>query len=164
MIVCEGVMDVIAYYRADRLNVVATLGTACTRNQIELLKSLNRRIVLSYDGDKAGQAANLKIGEMLLEEGFEVFVIDNQSELDPDEIINQYGKNALRDLEGKQISYIDYAMNYCKKQYNLDNYDDRKKMTLKMSSLIEKIPDEYDRENYLNELFEITKIRKRNRL
>ena len=161
VIVCEGVMDVIAYHRADRLNVVATLGTACTRNQIELLKSLNRRIVLSYDGDKAGQAANLKIGEMLLEEGFEVFVIDNQSELDPDEIINQYGKNALRDLEGKQISYIDYAMNYCKKQYNLDNYDDRKKMTLKMSSLIEKIPDEYDRENYLNELFEITKIRKR---
>ena len=161
VIVCEGVMDVIAYYRAGRYNVVATLGTACTRNQIELLRSLNRKIVLSYDGDKPGQAANLKIGEMLLEEGFEVSVVDNQTELDPDEIINQYGKNALRDLEGKQISFIDYAMNFCKKQYNLDNYDDRKKMTLRMSSLIEKLPDEYDRENYFNELFEITKIRKR---
>ncbi|MBR4470788.1 MAG: DNA primase [Erysipelotrichaceae bacterium] len=161
VIVCEGVMDVIAFYRAGKNNVVATLGTACTRNQIELLKSLNRKIVLSYDGDRAGQAANLKVGEMLLEEGFEVAVIDNQSELDPDEIINEYGKNALRDLESRQISFIDYAMNFCKKQYNLDNYDDRKKMTLRMSSLIEKLPDEYDRDNYYNELFEITKIRKR---
>ena len=161
VIVCEGVMDVIAYHRADRLNVVATLGTACTRNQIELLKSLNRRIVLSYDGDKAGQAANLKIGEMLLNSGFEVAVVDNRTELDPDEIIKQYGRNALRDLEGRQISYIDFAFSFYRKQYNLDNYEDRKKMTVRMSLLIEKLPDQYDRDNYFNELFELTKIRKR---
>ncbi len=160
-IVCEGVMDVIAYYRAGRYNVVATLGTACTRKQIELLKALGNKIVLSYDGDKAGQAANMKVGEQLLNEGVNVLVIDNRTELDPDEIINQYGKNALRDLEAKQISFIDYAMNYCRKQYNMDNYEDRKKMTERMSSLIEKLPDEYDRENFYNELFEITKIRKR---
>ena len=160
-IVVEGVMDVIAYFRAGKENVVATLGTACTREQIELLKSLNRRIVLSYDGDKAGQSANMKIGELLLNEGLSVSVINNTTELDPDEIINQYGKNALRDLEAKQISYIDYAMNYYRKQYNLDNYEDRKQMTLRMSALIEKLKDEYDRDNYANELYEITKIRKR---
>ena len=161
VIVVEGVMDVIAYFRAGKENVVATLGTACTREQIELLKSLNRRIVLSYDGDKAGQSANMKIGELLLNEGLNVSVINNTTELDPDEIINQYGKNALRDLEAKQISYIDYAMNYYRKQYNLDNYEDRKQMTLRMSALIEKLKDEYDRDNYANELYEITKIRKR---
>ena len=160
-IVVEGVMDVIAYFRAGKENVVATLGTACTREQIELLKSLNRRIVLSYDGDKAGQSANMKIGELLLNEGLSVSVINNTTELDPDEIINQYGKNALRDLEAKQISCIDYAMNYYRKQYNLDNYEDRKQMTLRMSALIEKLKDEYDRDNYANELYEITKIRKR---
>ena len=161
VIVCEGVIDVIAFYRAGKDNAVATLGTACTRNQIELLKSFGRRIVLSYDGDRAGQNANLKIGEMLLNEGLEVSVIDNSTELDPDEIISQYGKNALRDLEAKQISFIDFAMNFCRKQYNLDNYDDRKQMTIRMTNLIEKLPDEYDRDNYLQELYEITKIRKR---
>ncbi len=161
VIVCEGVIDVIAFYRAGKDNAVATLGTACTRNQIELLKSFGRRIVLSYDGDRAGQNANLKIGEMLLNEGLEVSVIDNNTELDPDEIITQYGKNALRDLEAKQISFIDFAMNFCRKQYNLDNYDDRKQMTIRMTNLIEKLPDEYDRDNYLQELYEITKIRKR---
>ncbi|MCR4855019.1 MAG: DNA primase [Erysipelotrichaceae bacterium] len=161
VLVCEGVMDVIAYFRAGKDNVVATLGTACTSKQVELLASLNRKIVLSYDGDRAGQAANMKIGEILLNKGLEVSVIDNDTELDPDEIIKEYGKNALRDLEAKQISYIDYAFKFYRKQYNLDNYDDRKKMTLRMSELIEKLTDEYDKENYLNELYEITKIRRR---
>ena len=161
VIVCEGVMDVIAYYRAGKENVVATLGTACTARQVELLRSLNRKIVLSYDGDKAGQAANIKIGNLLLDQGMEVAVIDNETELDPDEIIGQYGKNALRDLEAKQISFIDYAFKYYRKQYNLENYEDRKQMTIRMSELIDKITDPYDRENYSNELYELTRIRKR---
>lgn len=159
VIACEGVMDVIAYHRAGIDNVVATLGTACTKTQIDLLGSLSKHVVLSYDGDKAGQIANMKIGKLLLENGFEVSVIDNNTELDPDEIINQYDKNALRDLESKHISYIDYAIKYYKKSLNLDNYNDRKKMTLTISSLIEKINDEFDRNNYYNELFEITKIK-----
>ncbi|MDO4941205.1 MAG: DNA primase [Erysipelotrichaceae bacterium] len=160
VIVCEGVMDVIAYYRAGKENVVATLGTACTKTQIELLKSLSNHIVLSYDGDNAGQHANLKIGEMLLDEKLKVSVIDNKTNLDPDEIISKGGKNALRDLETKKISYIDFAINYYKKHYNLDNYDDRKQMTIKVSELIDKLDDEYDRLNFQNELTTITKISK----
>ncbi|MBR4461094.1 MAG: DNA primase [Erysipelotrichaceae bacterium] len=161
VLVCEGVMDVIAYYRAGKENVVATLGTACTPKQIELLKNMAKRIVLSYDGDNAGQLANLKVGETLLNQGMDVYVIDNGTTLDPDEIIAQYGKNALRDLEAKQIPYIEYAMKYYKNRYNMQNYEDRKAMTITMSALIEKLKDEYDRENYLNDLYEITKIRKR---
>ncbi|MBR3266467.1 MAG: DNA primase [Erysipelotrichaceae bacterium] len=161
VLVCEGVMDVIAYHRADKDNVVATLGTACTRNQIDLLKALSHKIVLSYDGDRAGQAANFKIGQVLLKEGLNVYVVDNQSELDPDEIINQYGKNALRDMEARQITFIDYAFKYYRKQYNLDNYEDRKKMAFAMSELIELLHDDYDKDNYYNELYELTKIHKR---
>lgn len=161
VLVCEGVMDVIAYHRAGIDNVVATLGTACTKKQIELLGSLSKHIVLSYDGDNPGQSANLKIGTMLLDAGFEVSVIDNNTELDPDEIISQYGKNQLRDLESKKITFIDYTIKYYKKRFNLNNYSDRKQMTLIISSLIDKLKDEFDKENYANELFELTKIRKR---
>ena len=161
VISCEGVMDVIAYHKAGKDNVVATLGTACTPKQIELLGSLSKHVVLSYDGDAAGQAANIKIGTLLLDAGLQVSVIDNNTELDPDEIITQYGKNALRDLESKKITFIDFALKYYKNKYNLSNYNDRKQMTLLVSALIDKLPDEFDRENYYNELFELTKIRKR---
>ena len=164
VIVCEGVMDVIAYHHINKENVVATLGTACTTNQINLLKKLNNNIVLSYDGDKAGQAANIKIGEILLDNGFNVLVIDNDTELDPDEIITKHGDNALKDMEARHISYIDYAIKYYKNHYNLDNYNDRKQMTMVISRLIDKLSDTYDRENYSNTLYELTKIRKRETL
>lgn len=161
VIVCEGVMDVIAYDRAGIFNVIATLGTACSKEQLSLLKELKRTIVLSYDGDKAGKAANMKVGEQLLKEGVKVEVIDNNTGLDPDEIINKYDKNALRDLSNKSISYIEYALKYYKDNLNLNNYDDRKKMTEKISNLISCLTDQDERENYLNELYEITKIRVR---
>lgn len=161
VIMVEGVMDVIAYHRAGKDNVVATLGTACTNKQIELIKNITKKVVLSYDGDDPGQAANMKIGNILLSNDFNVSVIDNDSKLDPDEVINQYGKNALRDLEAKQISFIDFAIKYYKKRYNLENYNDRKSMTLTISNLIDKLEDEYDRQNYYNELYQLTKIHKR---
>ena len=160
VIVCEGVMDVIAYKRAGINNVVATLGTACTSKQVSLLKDLAKVIVLSYDGDKAGKAANMKVGELLLNAGCNIEVIDNNTGLDPDEIISKYDKNALRDLSSKRISFIDYAIKYYKEIYNLENYADRKTVTIKVSNLIDKLSDEYDKENYSNELYEITKIHK----
>ncbi len=163
VIVCEGVMDVIAYKRAGIDNVVATLGTACSEKQIELLKELAPIIILSYDGDKAGKAANIKNGYALLSKNANVEVIDNNTGLDPDEIINKYDKNALRDLSSKRVSYIDYALNYYKESYNLNNYSERKDMTLKMSGIIELLNDDYDKENYYNELYEITRIRKTDR-
>ncbi len=159
VIVTEGVMDVIAYKRAGIDNVVATLGTACTNEQISLLKELGKMIVLSYDGDKAGKNANLKLGALLLQEGINAEVIDNNTGLDPDEIITSNGKNALRDLVSKRLSYIDYVIKFYKESYNLDNYSNRKKMAIEISSLIDKLNDQYDRDNYRNELYEITKIR-----
>lgn len=159
VIVTEGVMDVIAYKRAGIDNVVATLGTACTNEQISLLKELGKMIVLSYDGDKAGKNANLKLGVLLLQEGINAEVIDNNTGLDPDEIISSNGKNALRDLASKRLSYIDYVIKFYKESYNLDNYSNRKKMAIEISSLIDKLNDQYDRDNYRNELYEITKIR-----
>lgn len=161
VLVCEGVMDVLAYYRCDIKNVVATLGTACSNNQINLLKNLNKIIVLSYDGDNAGKAANIKVGALLLQNGIRVEVVDNDTKLDPDEIITNYGKNALKDLSNKTINYIDYAIKYYKDYYNLNNFNDRKEMTDKISVLINYLSDNDEKENYLNELYEITKIRKR---
>lgn len=161
VIVCEGVMDVIAYSRAGIENVVATLGTACTKQQLNLFKELGKTVILSYDGDEAGQAANIKVGEFLLKNGLKVEVIDNNTELDPDEIISKYGKNALRDLSNKKLSFIEYSLKYYKNKYNLNNFEDRKKMSQKVIELISYLSDIDEKENYLNELYDITKIRSR---
>lgn len=161
VIVVEGVMDVIAYHRAGVYNVIATLGTACSKRQLELLKSLSNNLVLGYDGDNPGISANLKLGEAALKEGMNVQVIDNDTELDPDEIISKYSKNGLRDLASKRLTYIDYAFKQYKRKINFDNYTDRKAYHEKMLGLISILKDPDDIENYLNALTEMTKIRKR---
>jgi DNA primase catalytic core len=67
----EGFMDVIAAYRAGIENAVASMGTALSHEHVEHLKRLTKKLVLVYDGDKAGQAATLKaldeIGDMPLD-------------------------------------------------------------------------------------------------
>jgi DNA primase catalytic core len=85
--VCEGVTDVIAFARAGIENAVCTLGTACTKSQIRLLKSLAPRIVFCYDGDNAGQNATMKAGRLARSEGCDVSVVDNRTGLDPDELL-----------------------------------------------------------------------------
>ena len=56
-------MDVIAFEKADIHESIACLGTACTKEQMTLLKRLNVPLVLCYDGDRAGKAATYKFGK-----------------------------------------------------------------------------------------------------
>lgn len=157
-IIVEGQMDVIALYRAEIYNVVAPLGTALTQNQLNLLKSLSTNVTLFYDGDRAGKAANLKNGQLLVNAGFNVEVVENNTGLDPDEIISKSSRHVLKDLISKRISYLDYAINFYREQYNLDNYNDRKKFHQLISEMIENLHDEYDKQNYFNVLYDLTKI------
>ena len=156
--VVEGVMDVIAFYKAGINNVVATLGTALTKKQALLLQSLKSRVTLCYDGDKAGQAANLKNGEILLKNGFSVSVVNNDTNLDPDEIINKNGVNTLRDMCSKPFDYLNYVIKYYKNNLNLDNFSDKKEMFNKVSMLISYLKDRSEIDYYNKELYDITKI------
>ena len=161
VIICEGVLDVIAFYKAGIENVVATLGTACSKMQLQLLSKLSKTLIFSYDGDKAGKAANLKNGLEALKMGLNVRVIENNSDLDPDEIFKKYGKNGLRDLSSNHIPFVEYAINYYKELYNLNNFEDRKAFCQKLWPIIDLLKDEYDKDNYLNEIYELTKIRRK---
>ena len=88
IIITEGVMDTIAFARADIPYVVSTLGTACTQKQLEIIATISRHMVFCYDGDKAGQNATMKAVELALNMGYEPSVIKNETGLDPDEIIS----------------------------------------------------------------------------
>lgn len=160
VIVCEGVMDVIAFTRAELPFVVATLGTACSKNQLAILKSLSRNIVLAYDGDEAGQKAMLNLGKMCLQENLQVSVMANDTGLDPDEIILTYEEKGLRDVVSKAIPFMEFVLRYYRKHLQLENYSDRKKMMLEVGAYIDLLQDKYDRDNYEEELALLTKIRR----
>ncbi|HEY8187246.1 MAG TPA: DNA primase, partial [Pyrinomonadaceae bacterium] len=60
VILVEGFLDLIVPYQFDVRNVVASLGTALTPEQVRLLARFARKVVVNYDGDNAGVQAAKK--------------------------------------------------------------------------------------------------------
>ncbi|MEE8476489.1 MAG: DNA primase [Myxococcota bacterium] len=95
-VVVEGYFDLIALYRADVENVVATCGTALTTDHARALRRRTGHVVLLFDGDKAGQRATERALEILLPEGLRVSVVVLQPGDDPDTCLEREGAEALR--------------------------------------------------------------------
>ena len=152
----EGVTDVIAFARAGIDNCVCTLGTACTREQLLLLKNTTVKLVFCYDGDEAGQRATYKAASLARSLGIEVSIIDNKTGKDPDEIIRDSGSEALKDLVKKEISWFEFLIHYLAKHTNFDNYDEKKSFVKKSLNEIQTLDDTFDRKNYISELEKLT--------
>ena len=158
LFVVEGPMDVIALYRAGFKNAVATFGTAFTKEQANKLKRLTKKIILCYDGDNAGQNANYKAGKILCEFHMPFEIVKNKSLLDPDEIINQKGKEELKAMLEMPQTWIEFLFSYNQRKYSLENYEEKKQFTLEMLEEINNLQDEYDRNINLDRLSNLTAI------
>lgn len=152
VILVEGVTDVIAFARAKIYNVVCTLGTACTKDQLQLIKQLSLNLLFAYDGDKAGQNATYKASKQALELGMSVSVMDNKTGLDPDEIIAKYSLAELVSMAEKEKSWPEFLFEYYASQYDLSNYSEKKEYALKMQSEISNLKDNFDRKNFTHRL------------
>lgn len=152
----EGAMDVLAFEKADLHTALATLGTACTKEQTHLLKALHVPVTVCYDGDAAGQNATYKFAKAAMEAGLTVEIMNNTSGLDPDEIVETYGKQELRSLCEKTISFIDFLFSYLQKRYNLENYTQKKEYAIEIADWIRRVSDEFERKNYYLRLKELS--------
>ena len=156
VIVTEGVMDVIAFAKAGIYNVTATLGTACTKEQIRLMMQCSKTICFCYDGDKAGQSATAKAAKLAASMGASVEIIQNTTGLDPDEIIEKHGADALKTMMKKTMTLMEFMFEWLKSQYNLDNYSEKKQFALRMQEEIEACQDDFDRQNFTHQLSLLT--------
>jgi len=80
----EGYTDVISMHQAGIDNVVASSGTALTKEQIRLIKRFTPNVTILYDGDEAGIKASFRGIDMILEEGMNVKVVMLPEGEDPD--------------------------------------------------------------------------------
>ena len=132
----EGFMDVIAAYRAGIENAVASMGTALSKEHVDHLKRFTKKIVLSYDGDKAGQAATAKALEELKD--FSVEVVRVPDAMDPDEYLQKNSAEDLAYLLTKtRISPIEFYIHQLKPE-NSDNLQAQIEFIEKIAPLIAK--------------------------
>lgn len=152
IIITEGFMDVIAFYKVGIKNVVAIMGTAFTSGHLKALRKLTTMIYLCLDGDQAGKAANLKSCNLLEENGFKVKIVNLPTNKDPDEVLETSGKDELIALVDKAVLPIEFKIAYYYEKTNMENYDDRKEYLENIAGLIGDVQDEIDQEYYINEL------------
>ncbi|MGQ7461286.1 DNA primase [Streptococcus suis] len=115
----EGFLDVIAAHRAGIENAVASMGTALTHEHVGHLAKFCKKVVLTYDGDKAGQAATMKALDVLRE--FQVEIVSLPDNMDPDEFLQKNSEEALLQVLTKsRISDVEFLIDYLKPE-NPDN-------------------------------------------
>ncbi|WP_147640716.1 DNA primase [Mammaliicoccus lentus] len=109
VILLEGFMDVIKADQADIKQVVATMGTALSKEHIIMVKKLASNVTLLYDGDFAGNEAALNVGKILLNEGINVYVVHLPKKLDPDDYITEYGNEAFKSfVDSQKQSFVGF--------------------------------------------------------
>ena len=124
IIVVEGFMDAIRISSVGIKNVVALQGTAMTSDQIELLKKLRIPVILCLDNDNAGEIATVSNGAELIKNNVETYVIRLSGEKDPDEYIIANGKEAFVNNIEHASTYLEFQMNYLKKNKDLNKVED----------------------------------------
>lgn len=119
-ILCEGYMDVIALNQAGFDNAVATLGTAITPQQANLMKRYTGEVVISYDSDEAGQKATMKAINLLGEAGISARVLKIPDAKDPDEYVKRFGAESFRHILNNTADAVEFEFN--KLKIGLDMY------------------------------------------
>ena len=137
VILYEGFFDVISSYAAGMKHGVATMGTALTKEQAKLIKSVSPSVIVAYDGDSAGLQASDKAIPLLDKENLKVEVLTIPEKMDPDDFIKSYGPEAYEKLFGEytEDSY-QFRYRYYKMGLNLTNANDLREYKKRVVSMV----------------------------
>ena len=158
IIIMEGFMDVIRAHSVGIKNAVATMGTAVTNIQANLIKRMAKEIILCFDGDEAGAKATKSCAEELNKIGVTPKIVRLEENLDPDEYIQKYGKEAFQRKIDNPINIMDFELEYLKKGKNLNNAEDTAEYINQIIKEINKIDDDILKEVTIKKIVDETKI------
>ncbi|MDE7082241.1 MAG: DNA primase [Clostridia bacterium] len=158
VIIVEGYMDTLSLYQAGFKNVVASMGTSLTQDQARLLKRYTENVLISYDGDSAGQKANMRGLDVLKSNGLNVKVVPLTDGLDPDDMIKQKGAAAYQRCLDNSLPLIDYKLASVGRGFDLSKTDDKRKFVQEAIKIIKTADSAAEQEDLLKSLSEKTGI------
>ncbi len=148
-ILCEGYMDVIALHQAGFNQAVASLGTAFTSGQANLLRRYTTDVLLAYDSDGAGTKAAIRAIQILRETGLYSKVINMKPYKDPDEFIKNLGAEEFQKrIDEAENSFL-FRVRIAEQNYDMQDADGRTRFYKEVAGMLSEFADEIERENYL---------------
>lgn len=107
-ILVEGYFDLITLWGAGWRNVVATLGTALTKDHIDLIRRYTNEVIVLFDPDLAGKKALARSIELFLSGNVRAKAVVLPDGYDPDLYVRTNGSESLKEIIGRAQSMIDY--------------------------------------------------------
>ena len=157
VIMVEGYMDTISLYQAGFKNVVASMGTSLTVEQARLIRRYTDKVLISYDGDFAGQSADLRGLEILKTENLTVRVVPLPDGKDPDDVAKE-GAAAYQKCLDEALPLIDYKLVSLERKYDLKKSDEKRAYVAAALKIVRKAESASEREELLKQLRDKTGI------
>ncbi len=158
-VIVEGYLDFIIPYQQGAENIVASLGTALTEEQVRGLKRYTNNVVMVYDGDTAGQMAALRALDIFIEEGVNVKVVSLPEGFDPDSFVREKGIDSFKEKINNAEKLFDYKLMVLKSQYNAKDIEGKAKISSEMLVTINKFNNAVLRSEYVKKLAETLNVK-----
>lgn len=155
VVVVEGYFDLITPYQNGIRNIVATLGTALTVEQIRLIKRFTSNAVIIFDADEAGEAASLRGLDLLVSEGLNVRIARLPEGADPDTYVRaQTAAGFLKVVENAD-NLFDYKLKLLIGRFNPAEAEEKARITSEMLPTIKRVQNAVLRSDYIKRLAEV---------
>jgi DNA primase len=155
IIVVEGYLDVASLVQFGVENVVATLGTAMTAENMKRLTRLTERVIFCFDGDRAGRAAAVRAMEAALPFGGGMvdlkFLLLPEKD-DPDSFVRAHGADAFRELANGAVSLPEFLVDELDARVDFKNPGGRARFDATAKPLLRRLPEGSYRETILEML------------
>lgn len=158
IIIVEGFMDVIRLYTVGIKNVVATMGTAITKDHASLIRRLSKNVVLCFDGDKAGEKATIAALKELEDINLSPKIIRLEDNLDPDEYILKNGKEGFLNHLKNAMNAFEFKMDINKNKTDFNDFNEISKYIKTVINDIKDIKDDVVLELTIKKLAKQTNV------
>ena len=148
IILTEGYMDAIALHQYGFDCAVASLGTSLTQEHADMLSKYTDELVLTYDGDEAGQNATQRAIPMLERTGLRVRILRMRGAKDPDEFLKKYGADRFRLLLEGCENQAEYRLRSLQMRFDLSQDEQKVEFAKQAAALIAGFGTAVEREVY----------------
>lgn len=153
-LVVEGYLDFIIPYQAGIKNLIATLGTALTIDQVKLVKRFTNTVIMAYDPDEAGEAASLRNLDIFIIEDVNVYVAELPAGYDPDSYIRKFGAEDFIRLIKSSKNLFDYKLDKVASRFDIRSAHGKAAIAGEMLPTIFKINNAVLKSNLVKKLSE----------
>lgn len=139
--IVEGYLDVIVPFQAGVKGLVATLGTALTKEHLKILRRYADKVVLVFDSDAAGQKASERGLDLLLSENVDIFIAQLPPGMDPDDVVVKEGPERLRACLDKPREIFGFLMDALSAKHGSDTPAAKARIVEDLLERVALIPD-----------------------